>query len=456
VSESNSELKGLAAAAAAHFAAGRFGEAEAAYRAALAVRPGHPMVLHNLGVLAASAGEPASALRWFDAAIAAEPRYALAYYNRALARQALGARREAIADFARTVAIEPGHYASHRALAFLYLAEGARGRALDHFARTYELRRGEDSTGFAAGSLGYANRTKLLHDAEQFRYLAAVRRDGARFEALARSYEAVAQRAPAAEFKLAQEDLDQLNWSFNTAIAIRDAPELPEGALAPRPDREELVRALRVGKGAVSFDDLLTPRAFAGLRRFLLESTIWHDFSHIAGHVAAYLEDGLACPLLLQVADELRALVPELLGDHPLSQGWAFKAVEPCAAIEAHADDGAVSVNFWMTPTAANLDPTCGGMGVCLIPPPPDWDMAGYEADKARSVMFLEQNRSDTLIVPYRESRAVLFQSRLVHYSDCPNFSESYEDHRINITLLFGHTPGAGFAAPTCLATESG
>ena len=43
------------------------------------------------------------------------------------------------------------------------------------------------------------------------------------------------------------------------------------------------------------------------MQRFLLESTIWHDFSHIDGFVASYLEDGLACPLLLQIADELRA-----------------------------------------------------------------------------------------------------------------------------------------------------
>jgi hypothetical protein len=50
----------------------------------------------------------------------------------------------------------------------------------------------------------------------------------------------------------------------------------------------------------------------------------------------------------------------------------------------------------------------------------------------------LEQNAQDTLLVPYRENRAVLFESRLFHQSDIPDFRQGYEDHRINITLLFG------------------
>jgi len=50
----------------------------------------------------------------------------------------------------------------------------------------------------------------------------------------------------------------------------------------------------------------------------------------------------------------------------------------------------------------------------------------------------LEQQADNTLLVPYRENRAVLFESRLFHYSDAPNFDKSYENHRINLTMLFG------------------
>jgi hypothetical protein len=44
--------------------------------------------------------------------------------------------------------------------------------------------------------------------------------------------------------------------------------------------------------------------------------------------------------------------------------------------------------------------------------------------------------------VPYRENRAVLFDSRLFHYSDAPKFAQGYENYRINVTLLFGRHDG--------------
>ncbi len=430
----------LVAEAVAHHKAGRLEEAEAAYHAALGIAPGHPAIVHNLGVLAAERGRHSEAVGHFDAAIAADPRYASAHYNRAVALLALGRRRAAQEGFSRACAIEPDHYASHRALGFLSLALGERGRALDHFARTYELRRGEDRTGIASRSLTHATRSKLLHDAEQFRYLAARRRDPEGFAMRARAYQQVAHELPPEAVELSPAQLDLLGQDYNTAIHVSSAPELAGGALAERPDRAALVRQFTQARtGAVHFDELLKPQALVWLRRYLLESTVWHDFSHIGGFVASYLEDGLACPLLLQIADEVRQTFPELLGEHPLIQAWAFKALEPSAAVDAHADDAAISVNFWVTPSAANLRPGHGGLAICRAPPPAGWEVSGYEADRTRIVSFLEQNAGNALTVSYRENRAVLFQAGLFHWSDSPDFAEGYENHRINITMLFGH-----------------
>jgi Flp pilus assembly protein TadD len=433
------EFSNLVADAIAHHDAGRLDEAEAAYGAALEVSPAHAAIMHNLGTIAAVRGDGGAAIKWFDLAIGAEPRYASAYYNRAVALETLGRRRDAIQSFRRACAIEPEHYASHRALGFLWLAEGERGRALDHFARTYELRRGEDRTGIAAGSLTHATRGKLLHDSEQFRHISRSRRDAQRFEMMARAYEAVAKDFPATVTELSAANIEALGEDYNTAIHICEAPEISGAAVTKRPDRDDLVRQFRAERGgAVYFDDMLTPRALAGLTRYLLESTIWHDFSHIGGFVASYLEDGLACPLLLQIADELRGAFPELLGGHALSQAWAFKGLARDAAVDVHADDAAISVNFWVTATAANLNPSRGGLAVCRVPPPSDWALGSYEADQARIVPFLEHNASEILIIPYRQNRAVLFESRLFHHSDAPEFADGYENHRINLTFLFG------------------
>jgi tetratricopeptide (TPR) repeat protein len=379
------------------------------------------------------------AIAQFDLAIAAEPRYASAHYNRASALQALGRSRDALQSFARVCAIDPGHYDAHRALGFLWLAEGDRSRALDHFARTYELRRGEDRSGIATKSLTWAARDKLIHDAEQFRYLAERRREP-RFETLARNYQAVAESVPEKAVPLSDQQLDALGEDYNTAIHVASAPEIAGRAVNPRPDRDALVARFGEGKaGAVSFDDLLTPAGLAALKRYLLESTIWHDFSHIGGFVASYLEDGLACPLLLQIVDEIRGALPELLGPHPLTQAWAFKGLKAASAVAAHADDAAVSINFWVTADLADRNPSGGGLEVCRVPPPAAWQVRGYDADMAEIAKFLDQHAGESLIVPYRENRAVLFESRLFHRSGATDFAPGYENHRINLTLLFGH-----------------
>jgi tetratricopeptide (TPR) repeat protein len=429
----------LFAGAMAHHAAGRLREAEAAYRAALDISPGHPIAAHNLGVVTAEQGKHLSAIGHFDDAIAAAPRYPSAYYNRAVALERIGRRREAIQNFSRACAIEPEHYGSHRALGFLWLAEGERGRALDHFARTYELRRGDDRTGIADNALSTATRGKLLHDASQFRFLSERRRDGLRFEALARAYAEVAKDVPEDVTSLSSSVLDRLGDNYNTSINVFSAPEMINGAVNKALNRDGLIQAFKADRtGTIVVDHLLTPQALACLRRYLLESTIWHDFSHIRGFVASYLEDGLACPLLLQVAHELRLIFPELLRNAPLTQAWAFKGLESGAAIDIHADDAAVSVNFWVTPTQANLTPGHGGLVICRVPPPRDWEVTDYASDRMRIVAFLEQHAGERLVVPYQENRAVLFDSHLFHYSDAPQFAQGYENHRISVTLLYG------------------
>lgn len=437
MAKQSAEFRALVADAMAKFQAGRPVEAEGAYRAALALAPGDPAVTHNLGVAVAAQGRHQDALGCFEAALAADPGYVSAHYNKAVAQMALGEVEPAIASFSRAATLEPQHYEAHRALGFLWLAQGERGRALDHFARTYELRRGDDRTTIALKSLTTTARHKLEHDAEQFLYLSQRLRDRLRFELLARSYREIAKQVPNEVAPLSDVQIGALGEDYNTPIHLRAAPEIAGRAVNERTDRAALSAQFEE-QGAIAVDDLLAPPALQALRRFLLESTIWHDFSHIDGFVASYLEDGLACPLLLQIADELRSVFPEVLGKYPLSQAWAFKGLRAQSAVDVHADAATVSVNFWVTPTEANLAPERGGLVVCRAPPPDDWEIKDYDADQARIVTFLEQKAVDSLVVPYRENRAVLFRARLFHHSDRPEFASSYENHRINLTLLYG------------------
>lgn len=434
--ETPDRFRALVAEAMNHYQAGQLAQAENAYRAALAIAPADPSVTHNLGVAIAAQGRHRAAIGCFEEALRADPGFVSAHYNRAVALMRLGDTQAAIKAFGRVAALEPQHYQAHRALGLLWLAQSERGRALDHLARTYELRRSEDRPAIALKSLTTATRQKLEHDAEQFLYLSQRTRDRPRLELLARNYRAIAEQLADEVTTLSAAQIDVLGEDYNTAIHLRAAPELA-GRAVNEPAGRAALNARFNAQGVIVVDDLLTAPALNSLRRFLLESTIWHDFSHIESFVASYLEDGLASPLLLQVADELRRAFPDILGAHPLCQAWAFKGLKSQAAVDVHADDAKVSVNFWVTPTDANRNPERGGLVVCRAPLPMEWQIKDYDSDREPIVTFLAQNADESLVVPYRQNRAVLFRSHLFHHSDSPDFAPGYENHRINLTLLY-------------------
>ncbi len=117
---------------------------------------------------------------------------------------------------------------------------------------------------------------------------------------------------------------------------------------------------------------------------------------------------------------------------------WAFKGLTGTKPIDTHADDAVVSLNFWVTPDSANLMPGQGGLEIYTVPPPEDWVVKDYGQDKAAIRTFLTGQEDQKITIPYGENCAVIFDSRLFHGSDAPNFTAGYENYRINITMLFG------------------
>lgn len=413
---------------------GRLGEAAAAYEDILRGHPDHSGVLHNLGVVAAERREFGAALGYFDRALAARPGYASAFHNKAGALSELGRPEQAADAYRQVLAVEPGHYDAWFRLALTENALGRRASALACFARTSEIRR-------AAATASSISKHKLDHDIAQFRFLAAAGHEPERFTGLADELASLENDIDwpddaGESVALTNEQSACIAAILNRPAHLADAPETAASSLGPSLDAAAVGRDFLGGVARV--DALLAPDALRSLRRFLLHGTIWFDFSHVRGFLAAYLEDGLACPLILQIAADLRRAFPEIFKHHALSQAWAFKCVGGRHGVDVHMDSAAVSVNFWITPDAANLDPDHGGLVVHRPPPPPDWRIAGYDRDIGAIRKFLAQGGSARTIVPYRENRAVFFDSNLFHESDAVDFKPGYENHRINITLLFG------------------
>lgn len=223
------------------------------------------------------------------------------------------------------------------------------------------------------------------------------------------------------------------------AHRVRQSPRLPLG-LSSASDWPALADAFRRSRfGVVIVDDFLAPEALTELRQFCLESTIWVGNRYPNGRLSSLLLNGFASPLLLQIAAELRDALPTIIGAHPLRQVWGFKYTQSLpASSTVHADSAAINVNFWITPEGANRDPDSGGMTIYGLEAPTQWDFQTYNRDIEAIRRYLALQRPTAIHIPYRCNRAIIFNSDLFHETDAVDFDDAYENHRINITMLYG------------------
>ena len=109
-----------------------------------------------------------------------------------------------------------------------------------------------------------------------------------------------------------------------------------------------------------------------------------------------------------------------------------------------HADFAAVNSNFWITPDSANLEPAGAGLEIWDKEAPLEWDFAAFNAGKEKSRDFLRESGAKRIDVPYRRNRMIVFNSNLFHESGPVRFKPGYENHRINVTMLFGQRGARG------------
>jgi tetratricopeptide (TPR) repeat protein len=183
-------------------------------------------------------------------------------------------------------------------------------------------------------------------------------------------------------------------------------------------------------------DDFLTPSAFDQVQKFCLESTVWrHPYQF--GYMGAFPEDGFASISLFAIAEELQTALGELLDGHRLSQWWGFAYDAKLPGTDIHADDADVTLNLWITPDSANLDPSTGGIKVWNQRAPKDWSFDDYNSGGDRVREFLQSQKAEPTVVPYRANRAVLFEGHLFHQTDGFTFASGFTNRRRNLTFLF-------------------
>lgn len=421
--------------------------AERVLRQALLAAPEHPAVLSNLGGLLAARGDAAEAIALLRRAVAAAPSSAAACYNLALALKGSGDVAGAIEQYRSAVALKPDYIDAWHNLGNALLDLGRVEEAAAAYESATKVRRrlGAPQAGDPFVKM---NPGKLRHDIEQLRYLGERGRISPGAQAAAADYEAALALLPAnlsgpAAALLPLELRRRLAPHYNRLLYRPPAEREAAGAVNPALDAAAIEADYRRRAPGITFiDDFLTPAALESLRRFCLEATVWYESRYANGYLGAFLDDGFCCPLLLQIAEELRRALPGIFGAHTLRKLWGFKYDSHLSGIPMHADFAAVNVNFWVTPDDANLDPEGGGLIVWDKEAPLDWDFAKYNNDQPALRRFLAESRARPVNVPHRQNRVVIFNSDLIHETAPLKFRDGYENRRVNITMLYGKRGG--------------
>jgi len=317
------------------------------------------------------------------------------------------------------------------------------------------------------GGTTFTAEYKLRADLEQALYLAETLydkdRDPEKAEFFASNvvpvYETVLSRIPALEklnetmglYRFQRQDVeDGIMGVYNRALYVPDVPatradgtpiEIFGESLNPAQIQQDWIDS----NGIVVVDDVLSKETLDLIQQKIMwESTVWYQTKlpqRFGGYAGAYIDDGLHQRILLRLSVELRKLLPDIFYDHPLKYMWAYKydSDSNFGGINLHADEAAVNVNLWLTPKDANLDPNSGGLIIYTIKPPNDWDFELYNRDTEFVYeQLLRPSGFANMTVPYRENRAVIFDSALFHTTDNFTFRKGYQNRRINLTLLYG------------------
>jgi hypothetical protein len=392
-------------------------------------------------IVAGRYGEAADALR---VVVRTDPSVAALVALASMTLQ-LGELAEAKQSALAAVAADPQDHAARVMLARVRTALDEPAAALADFRAALRLARlGMSPVG---GGPIAVHAHQALHNLEQLVYLEqADNLPPGTLLPVPRGVREVAQRKLNEVLDGAGSDIPMLPLGGQYGRVLADPPFVaheespPARCLNPRNDWVDVVDAFRgEGKGIASVDNLLTPEALLQLQRFCLRSTVWRR-PYAAGYLGANPETGFFSPLLLQIAAELRQAVPGLLDGHHLSYWWSFVCQHQRPGTDVHADQSDISLNFWITPDTANLEPGTGGLDVWDVAAPADWTFEDYNVGSRDIHAFLRQEGARQTSFAYAENRALLFRGTIFHQTAATRFAEGFENRRRNVTMLFRRT----------------
>ncbi len=223
-------------------------------------------------------------------------------------------------------------------------------------------------------------------------------------------------------------------------IICNDPPKTPSSNLINEKNDIKALESefLRKDPELVVIDNFLEKKVLVKLQKFCLNANVF-KYPYKNGYLGAFLSEGLSNEFILKLSEDVRLTFKNIFKDLKLTQAWIYKYDSTEKGISVHADEAKVNLNFWITPESANIDKKSGGLQIWNKYPPEDWGFDDYNNDLRTPEInkFLLANKATKQVVPHRENRAVLFNSKLLHATDNLSFRDNHKDRRINVTLLY-------------------
>lgn len=405
----------------------------------------YAVAYNNLGVLYQESGYLSEAIAKLLRAVEINPQYSAAYANLATAYWESKLLEEAETSARKALSLEPELQAAKTALGLILLAQGKIEEASQFILEpSIKFRNMDEARDPYIGTFNHINSYKVEHDIDQLEHLIEQKIIGKENINLIGDYKRLLPVLPK-DGKIEQlSDLDcQLSdrffYSYNSLLNFYNAPVINDGAINVNLDAETIQKQyLESDPEFALVDDFLSDQTLSELRKFCLESTIWYDMSAV-GDLGASLEEGFCCPLLLQVANEIREKFPQIYGDYFFSTCWSYRYHAKKSGDGLHGDSGRVSVNIWLTPDDANLDPDGGGL-LFWNKKVPMLQVKDNPKEMTEQILrdIIAEPDAKYFSVPYKCNRATLFNSNTVHKTDEINFKPGYLNRRLNITFVFG------------------
>jgi Tfp pilus assembly protein PilF len=319
----------------AHQQRGQLAEAEALYRQVLEKEPQAVDAWINHGAALQGLGHLREALASFDQAVTRIPTNASAWHNRALVLLELNRQAEALESFEKVLALAPRHADAWRGRAHALLILGFSEEALKSLDQALNLAPGHPETMYRRAAILYVEQRFDQALAELDTILAiqpdypdALALMGALLCEIHRAPDGMACYHRHAEMVFSMQpvtnaadpepkkkhDSEQREWMTAHGI-VANGFHLEGGARIAGPavnpaNSEGVERRWRESDPQiVVIDNLLTAPALFALRHFCWGSTIWRN-AYPNGYLGALPQQGFSCPLLAQIADELREVFP--------------------------------------------------------------------------------------------------------------------------------------------------